>query len=67
MEARIDPSKYQGFTPVYTEYNVGHYARTFALSGQVDQAGISAQLANGVLTLTLKKVKQAVPRRIAIG
>ena len=25
VQARIDPSKYEGMEPVYTEYNVGHW------------------------------------------
>src|SRR3712207_3737727 len=32
VEGRIDFSKYEGIEPTYTEYNVGHYARSFALS-----------------------------------
>lgn len=67
IEARIDSSKYDGLEPLYTEYNVGHYARQFALSSKVDRGKISAQLENGVLTLTLKKAKDALPRRIAIS
>ena len=53
--------------PVYAEYNVGHYARSFALSNTIDQEKISANLEDGVLTLTLPKAKHAQPRRIAIG
>jgi HSP20 family molecular chaperone IbpA len=67
VEGRIDFSKYEGLEPVYTEYNVGHYARTFSLSSKIDQERISAQVDNGVLTLTLPKVKEAVPRRISIN
>jgi HSP20 family molecular chaperone IbpA len=67
VEGHIDFSKYQGMEPVYTEYNVGHYARGFTLSGKIDREAISAQLDDGVLTLTLPKVKEAVPRRIAVG
>ncbi len=67
IEAKIDPAKYEGMEPLYTEYNVGHFARSFALSNKIDQQQISAKLEDGVLTLTLKKAKEAVPRKISIG
>ncbi len=66
IEGRIDFSKYEGYEPVYSEYNVGHYARAFTLSDKIDPQGISAELEDGVLTLTLKKSKEAAPRRIPI-
>ena len=67
IEAKIDPSKYDGMEPLYTEYNVGHFARSFTLSNKIDRQQISAKLEDGVLTLTLKKVKEATPRRISIA
>jgi len=67
VDGRIDFSKFQGMEPVYTEYNVGHYTRSFTLSGKIDQEHISAQLDDGVLTLTLPKVQEAQPRRISIS
>lgn len=67
IEARIDFSKYEGMEPLYTEYNVGHFSRTFSLSQKIDQEQISASLDDGVLTLTLKKVQAAMPRRIEIN
>ena len=67
IEGRIDYSKYEDLDPLYTEYNVGHFARVFALSSKIDQQQISAQLTDGVLTLTLKKAKEAIPRRIQIN
>jgi len=67
VEGRINPSKYDGFEPLYTEYNVGHFARSFTLSSKIDQQRIGAQLDDGVLTLTLPKVKEAQPRRISVG
>ena len=66
VEGRIDFSKYESLEPVYAEYNIGHYARAFTLSNKIDQDGITADLADGVLTLTLKKAKEAVPKRIPI-
>jgi len=67
VEGQIDFSKYQGMEPVYTEYLVGHYARGFTLSNKVDRDAISAQLEDGVLTLTLPKAKESMPRRIAVN
>jgi HSP20 family molecular chaperone IbpA len=67
VDGRIDFSKYEGMEPVYTEYNVGHYTRSFTLSNKIDQEKINAQLDGGVLTLTLPKVKDVLPRQIAIG
>jgi HSP20 family protein len=67
VEGRIDMSKYDGLDPLYTEYNVGHFARSFTLSNKIDQQKIGAELADGVLTLTLPKLKEAQPRRISIG
>ena len=67
VEGRIDFGNYKGLDPLYTEYNVGHFARAFTISSKIDQQQISAQLEDGVLTLTLKKAAQAMPRRIAVN
>ena len=66
VEGRIDFGKYEGMEPAYTEFNVGHYTRSFALSGKIDRERIGAQLEDGVLVLTLPKAREAQPRRIAI-
>ena len=66
VEAHIDFSKYEGLEAIYSEYNVGHYARAFTLSDKIDQNGISAALDEGILTLTLRKAKEAQPRRIEL-
>ena len=67
IEGSIDFSKYQGLTPIYTEYPVGHYRRGFSLSSRIDQHKISADMSDGVLTIALPKVEEVKPRRISIG
>jgi HSP20 family protein len=53
--------------PVYREYGVGGYVRRFSLSDKIDQARISAELENGVLTVTLPKAERLKPRKIAVA
>jgi HSP20 family protein len=67
IEGRIDFSKYERLQPVYTEYNVGHYARTFRLSSKIDQDRISAEIKDGVMTLLLPKAEKAKARRIKVS
>jgi HSP20 family protein len=64
--ARIETTNYKELEPLYTEYPIGHFARSFALPDQIDQQNISAHVEDGVLTLTLHKKAESKPRRIAI-
>ena len=67
IEARIDFAPYEALRPVYTEYNIGNYTRTFQLSSKIEQDGISAALKDGVMTLILPKAEKAKPRKIKVN
>jgi HSP20 family protein len=66
IEGRLDFAKYKDLQPLYTEYNVGNYSRSFRLSSAIDQNKIGAELRDGVLSVTLPKVEEAKPRTIQI-
>ena len=67
IEGQVDLSKYRGLAPLYIEYNVGNYARSFQLSSRIDQDRITAELKDGVMTLVLPKAEKAKARRISVS
>ena len=67
IAGRIDFSKYNGLQPLYTEYNIGNYSRSFQISSKIEQDGIKAELKDGVMTLVLPKAEKAKLRRISVS
>ncbi len=67
VKGAIDGSKYESLRPIYSEYNVGNFVRTFTVSPKIDSAAISASVADGVLTIELPKAAVAVAKRISVS
>jgi len=66
VNAEVDLDNYKNFRPVYTEYNIGHFKRSFSLSNKVNSDKIEASVSDGVLYLTLPKAEEAKPKKILI-
>ena len=53
--------------PRYAEYREGGYHREFRISDDIDAAGVSARMSDGVLELRLPKSAESRPRRIEVA
>lgn len=67
VRGTIDSAKYESLRPIYSEYNVGNFVRTFTVSTKIDSARIHAAVANGVLTVELPKAAEALAKRITVN
>ena len=66
IDGEIDSASYSGLRPLYGEYNIGHFRRSFELSSEINKSGIEAKVEDGVLTLLLPKVPIEQPRLIEV-
>jgi HSP20 family molecular chaperone IbpA len=55
-----------GYKLSYEEYGMGDYERSFTLPNEIDRDGVQAAIKNGVLKLTLPKVKAAAARKVSV-
>ena len=67
VKGTIDSAKYDSLRPIYSEFNVGNFVRTFTVSTKIDGARISAAVADGVLTVELPKAAEALAKRISVN
>ncbi len=66
IRGKVSVEAYKELLPVYTEYNVGEFVRSFRVGDEVDVEQIEARVSNGVLELRLPKQARARSRQIPI-
>ncbi|APW39231.1 heat-shock protein Hsp20 [Rhodoferax koreense] len=66
IEAEADLAVPEGLTSSHTEVGLARFRRVFTLSKELDTEKVSAELAQGVLTLRIPKAAHAQPRRIEV-
>jgi HSP20 family protein len=66
IHAAVDQRQAEDTEYVLREYGVGDFYRTFQVSEAIDAQKISAEYADGVLTLHLPKAEALKPRKIPV-
>lgn len=66
IHAKVAPRQDESTQYLVQEYGVGDYYRTFHVSEAIDASKITAEYADGILTLHLPKAEATKPRRIDV-
>lgn len=69
LQGEVSLDAYEGLTPLYSEYRVGHFVRRFNMpnSYRYDPDRISAKLTDGVLEVHIPKAESAKPRQVRVN
>lgn len=66
VDAQLATLPGSDWNPLHTEYRIGSYHREFRISEEIDAAGVSARMQDGVLELRLPKSADVQPRTITV-
>ena len=66
IEGELDLSLPEGMQASHVEVGAGRYRRVFTLGKELDTTKVTAELAQGVLTLRIPRAEHAQPRRIEV-
>ncbi|MBN1997440.1 Hsp20/alpha crystallin family protein [candidate division KSB1 bacterium] len=66
IQAHVEPQFPEEMTPLYREYSIGDYQRSFTLNEHIDRDKIHAEFRNGILTLNLPKAEPVKPKQIKV-
>ncbi len=66
LEARVDERQEDDTRYLLREYGVGDFVRVFQVGEGIDPARIQAAVKDGVLTVTLQKHPEAMPKKIDV-
>jgi HSP20 family protein len=66
IHAPVEPRQDEDREFLLREYGVGDYWRTFRISEAIDASRITADYADGMLTLHLPKAEAVKPRKISV-
>lgn len=64
--AKRQSTKLEGFQQTFGVAPEADFERSFTVSKHIDPEGFSAHLADGVLRISMKKVKELQPKRITV-
>lgn len=69
VQGEVALADYEGLSPAYTEYNVGHFQRRFTVpnGGRYEREKVQARMTDGVLEVTVPRSEAARPRRITVA
>lgn len=67
IHAPVADRAVEGARPIWSEYGVGDFQRSFKIGEGIDASRIRASFARGTLTLALPKVEALRPRKITVA